>query len=90
MSSQAAPAAHSSFYTAMRILPKPQREAMFAVYGFCRAVDDIADERGAATPPERLAELERWRADIAAMFAGQTPPQPRRARRGDAPLSSEP
>ena len=74
MSSQAAPAAHSSFYMAMRILPKPQREAMFAVYGFCRAVDDIADERGAATAAERLAELERWRADIAAMFAGRTPP----------------
>ena len=73
----------------MRILPKPQREAMFAVYGFCRAVDDIADERGAATPAERLAELERWRADIAAMFAGPRRP-PRRARRGDAPLSSEP
>ena len=47
---------------------------MFAVYGFCRAVDDIADERGAATAAERLAALERWRADIAAMFAGRAPP----------------
>jgi presqualene diphosphate synthase len=74
MSSQAAPAAHSSFYSAMRVLPENQREAMFALYGFCRAVDDIADDRGPATAAERLAELERWRADIAAMFAGQAPP----------------
>ena len=59
---------------AMRILPAPQREAMFALYGFCRAVDDIADERGPATASQRLAELERWRADIAALFAGRAPP----------------
>ena len=74
MSSQAAPAAHSSsFYSAMRVLPERRREAMFALYGFCRAVDDIADDRGPATAAERLAALERWRADIAAMFAGQAP-----------------
>ena len=73
MSSQAAPAAHSSFYSAMRVLPERRREAMFALYGFCRAVDDIADDRGPATAAERLAKLERWRADIAAMFAGQVP-----------------
>jgi phytoene synthase len=46
---------------------------MFAVYGFCRAVDDIADDRGPATAAERLAKLEQWRADIAAIFAGQAP-----------------
>jgi presqualene diphosphate synthase len=75
MSAQAAPAAGSSFYTAMRILPKRQREAMFAVYAFCRAVDDIADERGPSTSAERLATLDAWRADIAALFAGRAPPQ---------------
>ncbi|MGD0186453.1 MAG: presqualene diphosphate synthase HpnD [Roseiarcus sp.] len=73
MTPQTAPAASSSFYLAMRILPKPRREAMFSVYGFCRAVDDIADEQGASTPSQRLAELERWRADIAALFAGRAP-----------------
>jgi presqualene diphosphate synthase len=74
MSSQAAPVAHSSFYSAMRILPEKQREAMFALYGFCREVDDIADDRGPATAAERLDKLDQWRADIAAMFVGQTPP----------------
>ena len=73
MSSQAAPAAHSSFYSAMRILPERRREAMFALYDFCRAVDDIADDRGPATAAERLAKLEQWRDDIAAMFMGQAP-----------------
>ena len=73
MTPQAAPAAHSSFYTAMRILPKRQRDAMFALYGFCRAVDDVADERGPSTSAQRLAELERWRGDIAALFAGHAP-----------------
>ena len=66
--------------------PKHQREAMFSVYRFCRAVDDIADERGLRPPAQRLAELERWRADIAAMFAGRTPPDLADLDRGSAPL----
>jgi squalene synthase HpnD len=65
------PAVGSSFYTAMRILPRPRREAMYAIYGFCRAVDDIAD--GTGPRDERLRQLEAWRADIDALFAGQAP-----------------
>ena len=42
----------SSFYAGMRILPKAERSAMFAIYGFCRAVDDIVDEPG-GEPAER-------------------------------------
>ena len=34
----------SSFYWGMKILPNKQARAMFAVYAFCRIVDDIADE----------------------------------------------
>ncbi|MFC0399968.1 presqualene diphosphate synthase HpnD [Paraburkholderia rhizosphaerae] len=58
----------SSFYLAMRILPAAQRDAMYHVYAFCRAVDDIAD--GGQPPAERAAALERWRADIDACYAG--------------------
>ena len=36
-------ASGSSFYAAMRLMPKAEREAMYAIYAFCRAVDDIAD-----------------------------------------------
>jgi squalene synthase HpnD len=66
------PAATSNFYLAMRILPQAQRDAMYAVYAFCRAVDDVADDR-VGTRDERRAELARWRADIAALYAGRAP-----------------
>ncbi len=61
-------AAGSSFYAAMRVMPKADREAMYAIYAFCRAVDDIAD---AATTPRaaRAAGLDAWRRDIAALYA---------------------
>jgi len=66
-------AAGSSFYTAMKILPPAQREAMFEIYGFCRHVDDIADSD--APRAERLMELAAWRADVNALYAGQVPPR---------------
>ncbi len=62
----------SSFYLAMRLLAKPQREAMYEVYSFCRLVDDIADEGGSR--PERHRALEQWRADIDRLYAGGAPP----------------
>ena len=71
MTQSTAPVIGSSFYTAMRILPKDKRLAMYSVYGFCRAVDDIADAVGPSA--ERMSELERWRADIAALFAEIVP-----------------
>ncbi len=66
----AAQRAHgSSFYAAMRIMPRGQREAMFEIYSFCSAVDDIADDPG---PPEaRLQQLEQWRRNIDAIYLGE-------------------
>jgi phytoene synthase len=64
-------ASGSSFYAAMRILPRQQREAMFQIYSFCRQVDDIADSDGPR--PERLAALQQWRDDIDALYRGQPP-----------------
>jgi phytoene synthase len=66
-------ASGSSFYAAMRILPRPQREAMFEIYSFCRAVDDIADSDDPR--PVRYAQLARWRLDIDRLFS-DAPPQP--------------
>src|SRR5579863_1133506 len=63
----------SSFYLAMRILPRDQREAMYEIYGFCRAVDDIADDY-AGPREERRAALATWRGDIDALYAGGGPP----------------
>ncbi|SEP50695.1 farnesyl-diphosphate farnesyltransferase [Rhodospirillales bacterium URHD0017] len=60
----------SSFYTAMRLMPKVEREAMFAIYLFCRLVDDIADD-GTRPRPARAAALAEWRSDLDALYAGQ-------------------
>ena len=65
----AAQASGSSFYNAMRILPRAQREAMFEIYAFCRQVDDIADSR--APRDTRREQLDGWRADIDALYAGK-------------------
>jgi len=64
-------AARSSFYTGMRILPRAQREAMFEIYSFCRAVDDIADDLG---PREgRRKQLAQWRSGIDVVYRGAPP-----------------
>jgi squalene synthase HpnD len=68
-----AQASPSSFYAAMRILPAAQRDAMFLIYSFCRKVDDIADSD---LPAERKrTELQQWRSDIDAVYAGRAPAQ---------------
>ena len=59
-------AAGPSFYWAMRLLPAARREAMFAVYAFCRDVDDIADSDDPLAV--KRAELARWRRDIEAIY----------------------
>jgi squalene synthase HpnD len=63
----------SSFYAAMRIMPKAQRDAMFEIYSFCRAVDDIADDGGPRDVC--LDQLRRWRTDIDTLYAGPVAPR---------------
>ena len=64
----------TSFAAGMAILPKPRRAAMHAIYAFCRAVDDIADDLGLSAQ-ERMRALAQWREEIARIEAGapQTP-----------------
>jgi phytoene synthase len=45
---------------------------MFAIYAFCRAVDDIADD-GMGKREERRAALGAWRADLESLYAGGAP-----------------
>lgn len=59
----------SSFYTAMRILPQEKRRAMYAIYAFCREVDDIADEPGDLG--DKLIRLGRWRGEIERLYGGR-------------------
>lgn len=65
-------ASGSSFYAGMRVLPKAEREAMYAIYGFCRIVDDIADDQQ-GDRATRMAELDAWRVDLDALYAGRDP-----------------
>ncbi|MGH7310816.1 MAG: presqualene diphosphate synthase HpnD [Candidatus Rokuibacteriota bacterium] len=69
----------SNFYYAFLTLPRARRQALYAVYAFCRTVDDIVDlgaERG--TDPARLRdELRTWRREVAHCYiTGAVPERP--------------
>src|SRR5512147_2503013 len=65
----------SNLALAFVLLPRPRRDAMSALYAFCREVDDIADDESLPVP-ERRAALENWRADIRQACLGQLPSIP--------------
>ncbi len=60
--------AGTSFYRGMRVLPPDRRHAMYAIYAFCRIVDDIADEEGAL--PDKFRQLAEWRTRVADLYRG--------------------
>lgn len=63
----------TSFGAGMRILSRERRRAMYAVYAFCREVDDIADEGGSRN--DKARGLADWRREIERVYAG-TPTTP--------------
>lgn len=67
-------ASNSSFGAGMAVLPKEKREAMYALYAFCREVDDIADD--GATLEERQKGLQQWRERIHTLFHDHTSSEP--------------
>jgi phytoene synthase len=58
----------SNFFYAFLFLPRREREAIYAVYAFCRIVDDAVDLGGDRTV--QRAELGRWRDEIARVYHG--------------------
>src|SRR5438132_5895779 len=58
----------SNFYVSFLSLPKPQREAITAVYAFCREVDDAVDAPGAGDPRQVIAG---WKKEIARTYEGR-------------------
>jgi squalene synthase HpnD len=62
--------AGTSFYRGMRVLPPDRRHAMYAIYAFCRIVDDIADEDGEL--PDKMHGLAEWRARVEGLYRGVT------------------
>jgi phytoene synthase len=63
----------TSFYYSFLVLPAEQRDAIVAVWDFCRAVDDAADE---ARPGEEEREVARWRDELARCYDGRAPETP--------------
>ncbi len=59
----------TSFFWAMRTLPETKRNAMYAVYAFCREVDDIADDPGEEA--DKRARLDQWRDEVERIYAGR-------------------
>jgi phytoene synthase len=66
-------ASRSNFSYAFLFLPPARREALYAIYAFCRVTDDLVDEAGAAqeSGPPVLERLAAWRAELAACVRGE-------------------
>ncbi len=71
----------SNFFYAFLCLPRPQREAIYAVYAFCRIVDDAVDL--GRDREEQQRALRQWREEIARVYGG-TPEHPAAQRLQDA------
>ncbi len=63
----------TNFYYSFLVLPAEKRDAIIAVWDFCRAVDDAVDEAPADQIEQQLA---LWRQEVAACFGGGTPQTP--------------
>jgi phytoene synthase len=71
----------TNFYYSFVVLPERKRQAIIAVWDFCRAVDDEVDERAAEpdTPASRAAAaaaLAGWHDELAACYDGREPLTP--------------
>ena len=63
----------TSFYYSFLVLPAEQRQAIVAVWDFCRAVDDSVDESPAGSELAGREAVASWRAELARAFDGSTP-----------------
>ncbi len=62
-----------TFYAASHFIPLEKRNACYAVYAFCRYVDDIVDvamERGDVTRQDAVRLVEQWRSEVGQVYAG--------------------
>ena len=66
----------TSFYYSFLALPPEKRDAIIAVWDFCRAVDDAVDEAPLGREGEGARRLQGWRAELAALYEGREPLTP--------------
>ena len=59
----------SNFFLGFLLLPKAKREALSAVYAYCRLIDDIVDE--GLSKDEARRQLEFWRAEVERLYEGK-------------------
>lgn len=64
----------SNFYYSFLVLPRRKREAIYALYAFCRTVDDAVDQ-GGSSPSEQRRILADWRQELRLAYEGR-PSQP--------------
>jgi phytoene synthase len=64
----------TSFYYAFLFLPPEKRQAIHALYAFCREVDDVVDE--CDDPAIAVAKLSWWRQEVALLESPAGQPQP--------------
>lgn len=60
----------SSFFLGFLLLPRAKREALAAIYAYCRLIDDIVDS-GALSKDEARRMLDFWRAEVGRLFDGR-------------------
>jgi phytoene synthase len=60
---------NSNFFLGFLFLPKAKREALSAVYGYCRLIDDIVDS-GSVPKDEARRQLDFWKEEITRLYAG--------------------
>ena len=65
----------SNLALAFMLLPRAKRDAMSALYAFCREVDDVADDESVPVE-ERREQLAAWRADVRRACDEETPQFP--------------
>ena len=66
----------TNFYYSFLVLPPHKRQAIVAVWDFCRVVDDAVDEMDGSPPADIANEVSRWRRELAACFDGGGPSTP--------------
>ena len=68
----------TNFYYSFLVLTPARRQAIVAVWDFCRAVDDAVDEAKVETEADRAeahARLDEWRREIARCFTASEAPR---------------
>ena len=66
----------TSFYYSFLVLPADQRQAILAVWDFCRAIDDAVDEAPEQTVMSAREAIAFWRRELALCFEGARPTTP--------------